>query len=374
MALLVYKYSFTENRYIYQYKDHLGNAKVNYAKNNAGVLEITDSNNYYTFGLNHIGGGKGLLGGYRNYKYNGKELQETGMYDYGARFYMPDIGRWSVVDPLAEKMTRYSPYNYAFNNPLRFIDPDGRQGTDWFKNSMGQMEFRDDIKSQQDLDEKGIKGTYVGETAKEGNLNYAANGVVYDESAGGKPDADGRVYDVGEVKITPKGVIAERNLQAARTRLGAAESAMFGKYAIGITFGGSFAQSSGSLTLAYNLGTGQANLFGTYGELDIPSAGIGFQFNMMNAYGTNPDGSKYTDVLGGAEGESTAYSGSYEVGGEYSKSSSNGKFSPYGTETRSLNLELGYSVGKSRTKTISISNWMNANPQYFRIGKSPNLN
>ncbi|WP_353145903.1 hypothetical protein [Chryseobacterium sp.] len=48
-------YSFLENRYIYQYRDHLGNARVSYAKNSAGVLEITDTNNYYPFGLNHIG-------------------------------------------------------------------------------------------------------------------------------------------------------------------------------------------------------------------------------------------------------------------------------------------------------------------------------
>uniref|UniRef100_UPI0023F47F30 RHS repeat-associated core domain-containing protein n=1 Tax=Chryseobacterium sp. TaxID=1871047 RepID=UPI0023F47F30 len=121
--------SFTENRYIYQYRDHLGNARVSFSKNSEGVLEITDTNNYYPFGLNHIEGmlSSSNFGGYYSYKYNGKELQETGMYDYGARFYMADIGRWGVVDPLTEKMTRHSPYNYAFNNPLSFIDPDGRE-------------------------------------------------------------------------------------------------------------------------------------------------------------------------------------------------------------------------------------------------------
>ncbi|WP_139420305.1 DUF6443 domain-containing protein [Chryseobacterium mulctrae] len=116
-------YSFAENRYIYQYTDHLGNARLSYAKKVDGSLEITDKNDYYPFGLNHIGGSKGFLGGYKNYKYNGKELQETGMYDYGARFYMPDIGRWGVVDML-NSFTLDS-YGYANNNPIFFTDPTG---------------------------------------------------------------------------------------------------------------------------------------------------------------------------------------------------------------------------------------------------------
>ncbi|UCA61684.1 DUF6443 domain-containing protein [Chryseobacterium rhizoplanae] len=128
-------YSFTENRYIYQYTDHLGNTRVSFAKNSAGVLEIADTNNFYPFGLNHIAGNEfntSRTGSFYSYKYNGKELQETGMYDYGARMYMPDLGRWGVADAYAEAMRRHSPYNYAFNNPVNFIDPDGNSPRDTY--------------------------------------------------------------------------------------------------------------------------------------------------------------------------------------------------------------------------------------------------
>lgn len=141
-------YDFENFQYIYQYKDQLGNVRVSFVKSKSGGAEIKDTNDYYPFGLNHLNSNS-FLGSSTydpmaipyNYKYNGKELQETGMYDYGARMYMPDIGRWGVLDPLSEKYRRLSPYTYAADNPIMFIDPDGRDIIIIFKDKAGTHRY-----------------------------------------------------------------------------------------------------------------------------------------------------------------------------------------------------------------------------------------
>ncbi|MEE1215614.1 MAG: RHS repeat-associated core domain-containing protein, partial [Bacteroidaceae bacterium] len=106
--------------YYYYLKDNQGNNRV--VINSSGTVQET--NHYYPFG-----GVFASTGNVQPYKYNGKELDaKKGLnwYDYGARHYDATLGRWFAVDPLAEKMYSWSPYAYCFNNPMKYVDEEGK--------------------------------------------------------------------------------------------------------------------------------------------------------------------------------------------------------------------------------------------------------
>ena len=109
--------------YHYYMTDHLGNNRV--VVNASGT--VIQRNHYYPFGTafaeNTVDEQK-----QQPYKYNGKELDQMhglNLYDYSARYYQSAVGRFTTVDPLAEKYYSISPYVYVANNPLKYIDPDG---------------------------------------------------------------------------------------------------------------------------------------------------------------------------------------------------------------------------------------------------------
>ena len=114
-------FSGTAPYYHYYLKDHLGNNRV--VVSPAGTAE--QINHYYPFG--------GLFGEstgntVQRFRYNDKELDRThgiDWYDYGARHMTPDAGRFTTIDPMAEKYYDISPYAYCANNPINNIDLKG---------------------------------------------------------------------------------------------------------------------------------------------------------------------------------------------------------------------------------------------------------
>ncbi len=376
-------YDFENKEYIYQYKDHLGNVRLSYKNEGNQNPIVTDSNDFYPFGMSfvrnseedaHFG-----VGSYFNYKYNSKELQETGMYDYGWRMYMPDIGRWNGIDQLAEKFSSNSPYNYVGNNPILIFDPDGR---DWYYINDGPYLYDKSLNrdnATQFFKDNGIEGAkYAFESNTMGYMHYAANGYIYDDSAsgGGKAIESGKMQHIEEVIINHPNAIAKRNAEAARYRLRDAEAKMFGGYAYGMSVGYTYGTTGYTLSLLQNFGTGQAKLFGTASTgLAKESYGFNFQLNILSAYGTNPDGSAYTDVFGGAVKYGTEVSASYILGCSLGSSTENASLlpSPRGSVTTSINIGASFGGGISRTYTTDLTpslnrflqfNWIQHKPQF----------
>lgn len=119
-------FSGTTPQYHFYLKDHLGNNRV--VVSQSGTVEQV--NHYYPFGGLF---GESTGGDVQRFKYNGKELDRMhglDWYDYGARHLNAALGRWSTIDPMAEKYYNLSPYNYCGNNPVNAIDPNGQEKID----------------------------------------------------------------------------------------------------------------------------------------------------------------------------------------------------------------------------------------------------
>lgn len=150
----------------YFMKDHLGNTRSTYAAACPGLPQVAEYNHYYPFGMQMeafcYSSGADLP---NNHLYNGKELQpDYGLqwYDYGARFYDPQIGRWTTSDPLAESYSSLSPYHFSGNNPIKFLDLTGMDYGDFYNKQgqwLGSDGKTDDVVYKADKvtkDEKGI--------------------------------------------------------------------------------------------------------------------------------------------------------------------------------------------------------------------------
>jgi RHS repeat-associated protein len=206
--------------YNYEYflKDHLGNIRASFEPEGNGLTPM-QTVDYYPFGMLSL---KRANSSNNRYLYNGKELQEDNFggvslewYDYGARFYDPQIGRWHVMDPKGEQYYSNSPYHFCANNPLIFVDPDGQS---YYYGSDGSFLFetcddKDDVyywnkdKENKRQNEDGENETYYGgfdalqrngNTVQNGDLMLLAS-TAYGESS--EKNVSNEVYGIASAIV-----------------------------------------------------------------------------------------------------------------------------------------------------------------------------
>jgi uncharacterized protein (TIGR02594 family) len=171
----------------FELANHLGNVLVTVSdkpiyKVSSGTIyfqpEITSASDYYPFGA-PLQGRSAAFGGEYRFGFNNQEKDDevTGdgnALDYGARMYSARLGKWFAVDPLAEQTKE--PYSFCYNNPLRFVDLDGRSGQDWVKKGNGDI-YWDNKATSQATTKEGE--TYLGKTHQRekiwNNVNIRGN-------------------------------------------------------------------------------------------------------------------------------------------------------------------------------------------------------
>lgn len=194
----------------YHLKDHLGNTRISFAQGPQGEKTPVRGYDYYPFGHGMHRPPDGPIPvswvpdygefGANRYLFQGKELQDDfglNIYDFHARGYMADLGRTWQPDPHAENYYGLSPYSMFANNPIRYIDPDGR---DWYEHNGNYMWRRsqDEIYKDNDGNEwknigtsaiffHGNTATYFGQNKDDdGNLSLSSQTFNLDSKSTSK--------------------------------------------------------------------------------------------------------------------------------------------------------------------------------------------
>ena len=123
----------------YYLKDRLGSVRVTLDETES----IIEARNYYPFGLRMPGRSKYASGSKSPADFTGHHRDDASKMLYaGARYYMPALGRWMTTDPILSgnpkkllqqdvRLVSMSPYNYAYNNPVFWTDPNGDCPSCW---------------------------------------------------------------------------------------------------------------------------------------------------------------------------------------------------------------------------------------------------
>ena len=114
--------------------------------------------------------------------FTGKERdEETGYGYFGARYMDHELmTMWLSVDPMSDKYPSISPYAYCAWNPVKLVDPDGR---DWYKTEDGKMHYTVKYTSKEKFQNSGIKGEYLGKTTTVGSKYYSLFGQELDKNS-----------------------------------------------------------------------------------------------------------------------------------------------------------------------------------------------
>lgn len=180
-------YDFYNQKYIYNYKDQVGNVRLSYsydAQKNGAV--IWNENNYYPFGLKHSGYNNYLNLNAYQYSFQEQEGEEkTGWYSFKWRNYDPTMGRFFNIDPLSEKYAYQSHYNFSENRVVDAREIEGLEA--WVYGEDGPY-FDHDAENRGDFD-------YVMVTIEDEHEVNNIGEIVLTAEKGDVPDADEAVKE-----------------------------------------------------------------------------------------------------------------------------------------------------------------------------------